>query len=61
MTSLHFKTGIRVSRIRLAIEITAVLVGVLLGGRAGIGTLLFALLIGNSVAISFSVVNRFSN
>lgn len=61
MTALHKKTGIRVGRVRLCIEVVALSIGVALGGRAGIGTALFALLIGNSVAISFNLVNRFAN
>lgn len=58
MTSLHKLTGIRVGRVRLFIEICALIAGALLGGRVGLGTALFALLIGNSMAISLSVVNR---
>ena len=51
MTGLHYKTGVRVGRVRLGIEIIALSVGALLGGSLGIGTALFALLIGQSVAI----------
>ena len=58
MTGLHYKTGIRVGRVRLGIELTALIIGALLGGTVGIGTALFALLIGQSVAISLGVVNR---
>lgn len=61
MTSLHNLTGIRVGRIRMVIEATAFLGGVLLGGRAGIGTAIFALFIGQSVAISLGVVSRFTS
>ena len=58
MTGLHYKTGIRVGRVRLGIELTALIIGALLGGTVGIGTALFALLIGQSVAISLGVVDR---
>ena len=58
MTGLHYKTGVRVGRVRLGIEIIALSVGALLGGSLGIGTALFALLIGQSVAISLGVVDR---
>ena len=58
MTGIHFKTGIRVGRVRLAIESTACGLGWLLGGAIGLGTLLFALLIGQSVAIALGVVSR---
>jgi uncharacterized membrane protein YczE len=58
MTSLHNKTGIRVSRIRLMIEGGALFFGWLLGGRIGFGTALFAFLIGQSVAISLGIVAK---
>ena len=58
MTGLHYKTGIRVGRVRLGIELTALIIGALLGGTVGVGTALFALLIGQSVAISLGVVDR---
>lgn len=58
MTGLHFKTGVRVGRVRLGIEIMALSVGALLGGSLGVGTALFALLIGQSVAISLGVLGR---
>lgn len=61
MTALHNKTGVRVGRVRLAIELTVLTLGWLLGGSLGIGTALFALLIGHSVAISFGVVSRITN
>ena len=61
MTGLHYKTGVRVGRVRLAIEIIALSVGALLGGSLGIGTALFALLIGQSVAISLGVVDRLTS
>ncbi|MFM1758210.1 MAG: hypothetical protein RL193_787 [Actinomycetota bacterium] len=58
MTSLHKISGIRVGRIRLAIESCAFLGGFALGGRVGIGTAIFALFIGQSIAISLGVVSR---
>jgi uncharacterized membrane protein YczE len=61
MTGLHYKTGVRVGRVRLGIEIIALSVGALLGGSLGIGTALFALLIGQSVAISLGVVERITS
>ena len=60
MTALHHKTGIRVARVRLGIEVCALIIGALLGGTLGIGTALFALLIGNSVAISLSIIKHFA-
>ena len=61
MTGLHYKTGVRVGRVRLGIEIIALSVGALLGGSLGLGTALFALLIGQSVAISLGVVERITS
>ena len=58
MTGLHYKTGVRVGRVRLGIEIVALSVGAILGGSLGVGTALFALLIGQSVAISLGVLGR---
>jgi len=60
MTSLHNKSGIRVSRIRLMIEGGALICGWILGGRLGLGTALFAFLIGQSVAISLGIVSKIS-
>lgn len=61
MTSLHNLTGVRVGRIRLAIESCAFIAGWLLGGRIGIGTAIYALFIGQAVAISLGVVSRFTS
>ena len=60
MTALHHKTGIRIGRVRLAIEGTVLVAGCLLGGTVGLGTLMFATLIGQSIAISLGVVSRVS-
>jgi uncharacterized membrane protein YczE len=58
MTGLHERTGVRVGRIRMALELSVLLIGWLLGGTVGIGTAVFALLIGQSIAISLGVVAR---
>ncbi len=58
MTSIHRRTGIPVGRVRLMIELVVLTLGVILGGTAGLGTALFALFIGYSVALSFGVVSR---
>ena len=60
MTGLNEKTGVRVGRVRTGIEVVVLAIGWLLGGVVGVGTLLFALLIGQSVAISFGLVERLS-
>ena len=60
MTGLNERTGVRVGRVRTGIEVVVLAIGWLLGGVVGVGTLLFALLIGQSVAISFGLVERIS-
>lgn len=61
MTGIHHRTGVRVGRVRMGIEVTVLIIGALLGGKLGLGTALFALLIGQSVAISFGVVARLTS
>ncbi len=58
MTALHNSTGVRIGRVRLAIEGSVLIAGWLLGGTVGLGTLLFALFIGQSIAIALGVVSR---
>lgn len=54
MTGLHVRTGWPVGRVRLGIEVTVLSVGWLLGGTVGVGTVLFALLIGPAVALGLA-------
>jgi uncharacterized membrane protein YczE len=61
MTALHHKTDVRIDRVRLAIEGTVLIAGWILGGTVGLGTLMFALLIGQSIAISLGVVSRITS
>jgi hypothetical protein len=61
MTGIHRVTGIRVGRVRLGIEVIVFLVGWSIGGRVGIGTLCFALFVGNAVAISLGLVRHLEN
>ena len=61
MTALHHRTKIRISRIRLTIEMAALSIGWLLGGHVGLGTAIFAIFIGQSIAISIGVVSRVTN
>jgi len=46
MTGLHRRTGISLRVVRTGLEVTVVAIGLLLGGVAGIGTVLYALSIG---------------
>jgi uncharacterized membrane protein YczE len=61
MTGLHYRTGVRVGRVRLAIEVTVLAIGFLMGGTVGVGTALFALFIGQSVAISLGILARLTH
>jgi uncharacterized membrane protein YczE len=53
MTGMNARFGWPLAAVRTGIELTAVTIGWLLGGTVGIGSLLFALLIGH--AVSFGV------
>lgn len=46
MTGLHARTGVAIWIVRTSIEVTVVVIGWLLGGNVGVGTLAFALLVG---------------
>jgi uncharacterized membrane protein YczE len=52
------RTGIRIGAVRALLEISVLVVGFLLGGTVGVGTLAFAALIGPSVEASFWLVTR---
>ena len=56
MTGIHQRTGIAVTPIRLSIEVVVLVIGWILGGTVGIGTLAFALLIGPSVGYGLRFV-----
>jgi len=51
MTALVRRTGRSFRAVRITIELSALLVGALLGGTVGIGTVAFALLIGPGVQL----------
>ena len=61
MTGLHRKTGVRISRVRFAIEMTVLTVGAAIGGKIGLGTAIFAFFIGQSLAISCGVLARLTS
>jgi uncharacterized membrane protein YczE len=58
MLVLARRTGARIGVVRTAMEATVVVIGFLLGGTVGVGTLAFALLIGPSVELSFGLLAR---
>lgn len=51
MTGIHARTGWPIRRIRTTIEISVLLIGIVLGGAFGIGTVLYALAIGPLIQI----------
>ena len=61
MTGLQKLTNQPIAIIRTVIEITAVVIGVSLGGVVGIGTLLFAFGIGPAVSLGIFIVIKFFN
>lgn len=56
MLAVRRTTGVSIRVARGIIEVTVVTVGWLLGGPAGIGTLVFALLVGPSVQLGFKLL-----
>lgn len=56
MTGLQRLTGLPIAWVRMAIEISVVVIGWLLGGIVGIGTVLFALGIGPAVSLGLFLV-----
>ena len=58
MTGLHVRFGWPISAVRLAIEAVVLVLGWLLGGTVGIGTVLFALLIGPAVGYGLKFAGR---
>jgi len=57
MLAIHRTTRLSLRVSRAAVEITVFIIGWLLGGPAGVGTLIFALLIGPAVQWAFKVFN----
>ena len=56
MLAIKRTTGVSIRVARGLIEVTVVTIGWLLGGPAGIGTLVFALLVGPSVQLGFKLL-----
>jgi uncharacterized membrane protein YczE len=52
------RSGVRIGAVRAALEGTVLVAGVVLGGTVGVGTLVFALLIGPAVESAFWLVTR---
>ena len=58
MVAIHTRTGWRVGTARGVLECVVLVLGVLLGGPVGIGTVLFALGIGPAVQVAFRVLRQ---
>ncbi len=56
MTAMHRHSGWPVARVRLFLEVGALGLGWLLGGEVGVGTVMFAVLIGRAIALSLGAV-----
>lgn len=56
MFAVQRRTGFRVGIVRWMIEVGAVVIGIILGGSFGIGTIIFAMLVGVSVDLWFTVL-----
>jgi uncharacterized membrane protein YczE len=52
------RTGARIGIVRATLELAALAIGIVLGGTFGVGTVLFALLVGPIVEASFAVLGR---
>lgn len=57
MLAIKRTTGVSIRTARAIIEVTVVTIGWLLGGPAGVGTLIFALFVGPSVQFGFRLFN----
>lgn len=53
MTGIHRKTGIGIATVRTTIEVCALILGIALGGHAGLATVAFAILVGYALAAIF--------
>jgi len=52
MTGLHSRTGWPIWSVRTGIEVTVLIIGWILGGNVGVGTLAFALLVGTLCSLT---------
>ena len=60
MTGIQKKTDWPIGRVRIGIEIIVLILGIILGGTFGIGTIIFAVGIGPAVAISLGIAKKWS-
>lgn len=57
MLAIHRRTRLRIGKVRWLMEVSAVVVGMLLGGAFGPGTIIFAMLVGFAVDFFFNLLN----
>tara|TARA_Y100001970_G_scaffold270788_1_gene365162 strand:- start:3002 stop:3670 length:669 start_codon:yes stop_codon:yes gene_type:complete len=58
MTGLQRVTGVPIGRVRITLEVSVLIIGVILGGTFGFGTILFAIAIGPVVASCLAIAGR---
>ena len=58
MTGIQRVSGIPIGRVRITIELSVLIIGTLLGGNLGLGTVLFAITIGRIVAICLAISEK---
>ena len=58
MTGVHRRFGLSIRRARTIVEVTVLVIGFLLGGTIGLGTVVFALAIGPLVQVALGVFDR---
>jgi uncharacterized membrane protein YczE len=51
MTGIHARLGWSIRSVRTSIEVSVLLIGIMLGGSFGVGTVLYALTIGPLIQI----------
>jgi uncharacterized protein len=56
MLAMHRRTRLRIGKVRWMMEVAAVVIGILLGGDFGVGTIIFAMLVGFSVDFFFTLL-----
>ena len=61
MTGLARRTHVPIATVRLSIELTVLVIGWSLGGRVGVGTVVFALSIGYAVSFSMHVLSELAS
>jgi uncharacterized membrane protein YczE len=60
MTGIQKRTDWSIGRVRIGIEIVVLIFGYALGGTFGLGTIMFAIGIGPTVAMCLGIAGRWS-